>query len=134
MYPKIKICSKVTIHKEPLPTMCYLFELGPMGLGSSFTYVFIYIYMYACMYIYIYIVAPPTKKTYLFESKLVVHFKDTWTKSTSLSTCFSGERRPTKITKGRSGRPLLHNSRLRLSRLGCDFGFLVILKISLGCK
>ena len=90
--------------------------IGAHGTGVIIhicIYIYKYIYMYACMYIYIYIWWPPQeKKTYLFASKLVVHFKDTWTKSTSLSTCFSGERRPTKITKGRSGRPLLHNSRL----------------------
>lgn len=57
VYPKIKICSKVTIHKEPLPTMCYLFELGPMGLGSSFTYVYVYIYIYG---------GPPKKKNISF--------------------------------------------------------------------
>lgn len=95
-------------------------------IGAHGTGVIIHI----CICVYIYIWWPPQeKKTYLFESKLVVHFKDTWTKSTSLSTCFSGERRPTKITKGRSGRPLLHNSRLGgCPVLGCDFGFLVSCK------
>ena len=36
----------------------------------------------------------------------------TFTKSMSLSTCFSGESRPTKTTRGRSGLPLLQIARV----------------------
>mmetsp|Transcript_79648 Transcript_79648/g.191130 ORF Transcript_79648/g.191130 Transcript_79648/m.191130 type:complete len:203 (-) Transcript_79648:1159-1767(-) len=36
----------------------------------------------------------------------------TFTKSMILSTCFSGDMRPTKSTNGRSGRPLLNSSRI----------------------
>ena len=135
------IVQKWRFTRNPYQQCAIYLNWGPWDWGNH-SHMCIYIYIHTCKSMYICICTYffnffysynwwPQKKTYLFASKLVLHFKDTWTKSTSLSTCFSGERRPTKITKGRSGRPLLHNLRLRLSPL-VEFGFLVIVKTPLG--